>query len=98
VFCAVRATIAVVPKTPAAANAFRSAWMPAPPPESEPAMVRARGTMSSGYVSTIDRVRMLAALGLLGIQQAVPGPFVVSLLVTAAAAAAGIWAVATLRQ
>ena len=42
VFCAVIAVIAVVPCTPAAANALRSAWMPAPPPESEPAMDEAR--------------------------------------------------------
>src|ERR1044071_8128052 len=39
VFCAVSATIADVPCTPQRANAFRSAWMPAPPPESEVAMV-----------------------------------------------------------
>ena len=38
VFCAVIAVMAVVPWTPAAANALRSAWIPAPPPESEPAM------------------------------------------------------------
>ena len=44
VFCAVRATIADMPWTPAAANAFRSAWIPAPPPESEPAIVMQRGT------------------------------------------------------
>jgi hypothetical protein len=41
VFCAVTAVIAVVPYTPWAANVFRSAWIPAPPPESLPAMVRA---------------------------------------------------------
>ena len=41
VFWAVSATSAVVPCTPAAANAFRSAWMPAPPPLSEPAIVNA---------------------------------------------------------
>ena len=44
VFCAVSATIADMPCTPAAANAFRSAWMPAPPPLSEPAIVNALGT------------------------------------------------------
>ena len=33
VFCAVTPTIAVIPWHPAAVNAFRSAWMPAPPPE-----------------------------------------------------------------
>jgi hypothetical protein len=43
-------------------------------------------------------VRVLAMLGLIGIQQSVPGPFVLSLLVTALAAAAGTWAVATLRR
>ena len=44
VFWAVRATSALDPCTPAAANAFRSAWMPAPPPESDVAIVNARGT------------------------------------------------------
>ena len=42
-FCAVRAAMAVQPCTPKAAKVRRSAWMPAPPPESEPAMVRATG-------------------------------------------------------
>ena len=42
-FCAVTAVITEVPKTRNAENVLRSAWMPAPPPESEPAMVRARG-------------------------------------------------------
>ena len=41
VFCAVTAVIAVRPKTPCAANVFRSAWIPAPPPESLPAIVSA---------------------------------------------------------
>ena len=40
-FCAVRHVIALVPCTPKAANVFRSAWMPAPPPLSEPATVSA---------------------------------------------------------
>src|SRR5690242_12967461 len=39
--CAVTAVMALVPYTPCAANVLRSAWMPAPPPESLPAMVRA---------------------------------------------------------
>ena len=43
VLCAVIAVIAVIPCTPQWANAFRSAWMPAPPPESEPAIDSARG-------------------------------------------------------
>ncbi len=36
--------MAVMPCTPQAAKAFRSAWMPAPPPESDPAIVRTAGT------------------------------------------------------
>ena len=44
VFCAVSAVIAVIPWTPQRANAFRSAWIPAPPPESEPAIERTAGT------------------------------------------------------
>jgi len=40
VFCAV---IAVMPKQPSAANVFRSAWIPAPPPLSEPAIDNTRG-------------------------------------------------------
>ena len=46
VFCAVSATIALMPWQPAAAKAFRSAWIPAPPPESEPAIVRHLGINS----------------------------------------------------
>ena len=52
VFCAVSATIALVPKQPAAANAFRSAWIPAPPPESEPAIVRHLG---DGQLNSLRR-------------------------------------------
>src|SRR4029077_4100199 len=33
----------VMPCTPSASIVFRSAWMPAPPPESEPAIARTRG-------------------------------------------------------
>ena len=43
VFWAVTVVMAVVARTPRAAIVFRSAWMPAPAPESEPAMVRATG-------------------------------------------------------
>ena len=39
-FCAVSAVMTDMPKPPSMAMVFRSAWMPAPPPESEPAMVR----------------------------------------------------------
>src|SRR5439155_17657599 len=41
VFCAVTAVTADVPYTPCAANVLRSAWRPAPPLESLPAMVSA---------------------------------------------------------
>ena len=41
VFWAVIAVITEVPCTPTAAKLFRSAWIPAPPPESLPAIVRA---------------------------------------------------------
>jgi hypothetical protein len=43
VFCAVSATTASAPWTPQAANAFRSAAVPAPPPESVVAIVSAVG-------------------------------------------------------
>src|ERR1700722_6531935 len=43
VFCAVSAVTTEAPKTPSAAKLLRSAWMPAPPDESEPAMVSAIG-------------------------------------------------------
>jgi len=45
VFCAVIAVTTDVPKTPKRWNVFRSAWMPAPPPESEPAIVSAISTL-----------------------------------------------------
>src|SRR6266545_8413316 len=41
-FCTVTAVIADMPCTPWARNVLRSAWIPAPPPESEPAIVSAR--------------------------------------------------------
>src|SRR6266498_2278861 len=43
VFCTVTDVRALIPHTPSTAKDLRSAWTPAPPPESEPAMVRARG-------------------------------------------------------
>jgi DEAD/DEAH box helicase domain-containing protein len=48
-----------VPWHPAAANAFRSAWMPAPPPESDAAIVRQRGSEISSSLTTL--VRQLCA-------------------------------------
>ena len=53
VFCAVIAVIAVVPWTPQRANAFRSAWIPAPPPESEPAIERHVGTRRPSRIHSI---------------------------------------------
>src|SRR5581483_6520002 len=57
VFCAVSATIAEVPYTPAAANAFRSACTPAPPPESEAAIVSALGTVTWTPFAGMTRIR-----------------------------------------
>ena len=47
VFWAVTAVMTLVPKTRWAWNVLRSAWMPAPPPLSLPAMVRAMGWRSA---------------------------------------------------
>ncbi len=44
VFCSVTAVMADAPYTPQAWKVLRSAWMPAPPPESDPAIVSTRGT------------------------------------------------------
>jgi hypothetical protein len=40
-----------MPWQPVAANAFRSAWMPAPPPESDVAIVSARGGDATDVVT-----------------------------------------------
>src|SRR3954453_7715926 len=68
VFCAVSAVIAVIPCTPQRANALRSAWIPAPPPESEPAMESAAGTrlamairLGGGLVAPAERAAHQAA-------------------------------------
>ncbi len=55
VLCAVIAVIAVIPWTPQRANAFRSAWTPAPPPESEPAIESTAGTRASGMEVSVGR-------------------------------------------
>ena len=56
VFCAVIAVIAVIPCTPQRANAFRSAWMPAPPPESEPAIESdSRSCAASHHGGSLER-------------------------------------------
>src|SRR5512139_753851 len=52
VFWAVSAVTALIPKTPMVVKVFRSAWIPAPPPESEPAMVSARGIMMRALSQT----------------------------------------------
>src|SRR5690606_17588582 len=49
--------MALVPYTPCRWNDFRSAWMPAPPPESEPAMVRAIGGIGDVTESLQPRER-----------------------------------------
>ena len=51
VFWAVIAVIAVIPWTRQAANAFRSAWIPAPPPESEPAIDSTLGISPSPRIA-----------------------------------------------
>jgi hydroxymethylpyrimidine/phosphomethylpyrimidine kinase len=48
VFCAVSAVIAVIAKPASAVTALISAWMPAPPPESEPAMISTRPRITVG--------------------------------------------------
>src|SRR5258708_11479384 len=46
VFCAVSAVTAVMAKPPSAVTALMSAWMPAPPPESDPATISTRPRIS----------------------------------------------------
>ena len=45
VFCAVSAAMAVMPNTPLASMVFKSAWIPAPPEESDPAMLNTGGNV-----------------------------------------------------
>ena len=58
VFCQVTAVIAVMPWTPHRANAFKSAWMPAPPPESEPAIDSTLGTRRELVETLIPTTRI----------------------------------------
>ena len=53
VFCAVRPVTTDRPNTRKAQNIFRSAWIPAPPPESEPAIVSAFGMGFSVILSLL---------------------------------------------
>src|SRR3712207_8558065 len=76
VFCAVSAVIAVMPCTPQAAKALRSAWMPAPPPESDPAIESTAGTglrgmfaRSGEHTSEIQARHYLVCRLLLGKKQ-----------------------------
>ena len=50
-FCTVTAATATQPCTPSIAKVRRSAWMPAPPPESDPAIVITRSGVWPGGVS-----------------------------------------------
>src|SRR5690625_7187271 len=52
VFCEVSAVIAEVPYTASALMDFRSAWIPAPPPEAEPARVKAVGGRDAAWCGT----------------------------------------------
>src|SRR6266545_434897 len=61
VFCTVIEVMALIPHTPSTANVLRSAWIPAPPPESDPAMVSARGTWS--ITEVVPASRLEDALG-----------------------------------
>src|SRR4029077_6807582 len=60
VFCAVSAVMTVAPKTPFAAKDFRSAWIPAPPPESDPAIVSATGGPRRSAHRPLDEASALA--------------------------------------
>src|SRR5512133_866158 len=53
-FCTVTAVMADMPWTPWARNVLRSAWIPAPPPESDPAMVSTRAG-TTAVTSLLDR-------------------------------------------
>src|SRR3954454_13074031 len=52
-FCAVTAATTCMPCTPSASIVLRSAWMPAPPPESDPATVSTRGGAGAVMPSTL---------------------------------------------
>ena len=69
VFWAVRAVRAAMPNTPQACSVFRSAWMPAPPPGSEPATASTLGT-----ADTCSRPDLSGTNGLVCAQQPSMGP------------------------
>src|SRR5712692_1244735 len=66
VFWTVTEVMALIPHTPRTAKVLRSAWIPAPPPESEPAMLSARGGGASGrrtkVIPPLARERPLGAI------------------------------------
>ena len=64
VFCAVSAVTALMPYTPFARNVLRSAWTPAPPLESLPAIVRT-GISNVGVIRSASQ--MIRKKGLLHI-------------------------------
>src|SRR5579875_3143647 len=79
VFCAVSAVLPLAPQTPNALKVLRSAWMPAPPEESEPAIVSAtlsinpiRRTTGRSDAILLQRLHELdrQAIGILGIKAA----------------------------
>src|SRR5438270_2319004 len=51
VFCAVSAVIAVIAKASSIVTVLMSAWMPAPPPESDPAMISTRPFIAAARAS-----------------------------------------------
>ena len=63
VLWAVSAVIAVMPWTPQRANAFRSAWIPAPPPESEPAIESTAGRAGLPWELGVGRPRPPGVIG-----------------------------------
>jgi hypothetical protein len=54
-FWAVIAVIAVIAWPPSIVTVFTSAWMPAPPPESEPAMINILG-MAFGMTNPLAQI------------------------------------------
>ena len=65
--------MALVPKTANAAKVLRSAWIPAPPPLSDPAMVRAIGISKARMIYTYLGDRSSASARLTGLAQALKG-------------------------
>src|SRR6266700_3246246 len=76
VVCTVTEVIALIPHTPRTAKVLRSAWIPAPPPESDPAMVSARGgTTPSPGGKVVPALRFQRTFGSGGIHRDHVGSF-----------------------